>query len=136
MPSDTLLEAASSSTDYYALLSLTPSATQPDIRRAYRKTAPRYHPDKNPDDPSAGEKFHQLTTAYEVLYDPEAKALYDARYAARAQAERKREELTGKRKRDVEELEAREMGFKRRKEGKRKRRRGGRESLGGWRRRG
>lgn len=117
MPSDTLLEAASSSTDYYALLSLTPSATPPDIRRAYRKTAPRYHPDKNPDDPSAGEKFHQLTIAYEVLYDPETKALYDAKYAARAQAERKREELSGKRKRDVEELEKREGVFKRRREG-------------------
>ncbi|QGJ69320.1 DnaJ-class molecular chaperone with C-terminal Zn finger domain [Planctomycetales bacterium 10988] len=63
--------------DYYQLLGLSRGASDAEINKAYRKLAAKYHPDKNPDDKSAKQKFQQLQTAYDVLKDPEKRKLYD-----------------------------------------------------------
>ena len=63
--------------DYYEVLGVSRDATQEEIKRAYRRLARRYHPDANPDDPQAEEKFKQITEAYAVLSDPEKRARYD-----------------------------------------------------------
>ena len=63
--------------DYYEVLGITKSASTAEIKKAYRKMAIKYHPDKNPDDKSAEEKFKIAAEAYEVLSDPDKKARYD-----------------------------------------------------------
>lgn len=63
--------------DYYRILGVERSASQDEIKKKYRKLAAKYHPDRNPDDPSAEEKFKELGEAYEVLKDPEKRKLYD-----------------------------------------------------------
>ncbi len=63
--------------DYYAILGVERSASQDDIRRAYRKRARIYHPDVNPGNKSAEEKFKEISVAYEVLGDPEKRKRYD-----------------------------------------------------------
>ncbi len=63
--------------DYYAVLGLEKSAGADQIKKAYRKLALKYHPDKNPDDKQAEERFKEITEAYAVLSDPEKKRQYD-----------------------------------------------------------
>src|SRR5437588_11856137 len=63
--------------DYYEVLSVGRNATDEEIKRTYRKLAVKFHPDKNPDDPHAEEKFKELGEAYDVLMDPEKRAAYD-----------------------------------------------------------
>lgn len=63
--------------DYYEVLGVDKSADESQIKKAYRKLAIKYHPDKNPDDASAEEKFKEAAEAYEVLSNPEKKAQYD-----------------------------------------------------------
>lgn len=63
--------------DYYKTLGVSKSATQDEIKKAYRKLAVKYHPDKNPDDKKAEEKFKDVAEAYEVLKDPEKRKHYD-----------------------------------------------------------
>lgn len=63
--------------DYYDILKITKSASASDIKKAYRKKAIKYHPDKNPDDKLAEEKFKKAAEAYEVLSNPEKKSRYD-----------------------------------------------------------
>ena len=63
--------------DYYEVLGLGRNASEEDVKRAYRKLAVKFHPDKNPDDPHAEEKFKELGEAYDVLMDPEKRAAYD-----------------------------------------------------------
>ena len=62
------------SESYYSLLSVEPHATPDEIRKAYRKLALRFHPDKNPD---AGETFQKISTAYATLSDPQRRQVYD-----------------------------------------------------------
>ena len=63
--------------DYYEVLGVSKSADENEIKKAYRKLALKYHPDKNPDDASAEEKFKEAAEAYEVLSNTEKRAQYD-----------------------------------------------------------
>jgi molecular chaperone DnaJ len=63
--------------DYYEILGVTRNATDADIKRAYRTLAVKHHPDKNPDDPHAEEKFKEAAEAYSVLSDSQKRAAYD-----------------------------------------------------------
>lgn len=63
--------------DYYEILGVDKSASEADIKKAYRKVAMKYHPDKNPGDARAEEKFKEAAEAYEVLRDPEKRQRYD-----------------------------------------------------------
>jgi molecular chaperone DnaJ len=63
--------------DYYEILGVGRNASDEDIKRAYRKLAVKFHPDKNPDDAHAEEKFKELGEAYDVLMDAEKRAAYD-----------------------------------------------------------
>lgn len=62
--------------DYYSILEVETSATLPEIRKAYRKLAHRFHPDKNQGDPYAAAQFAEIKEAYEVLSDPSKKEYY------------------------------------------------------------
>ncbi|XP_050989639.1 dnaJ homolog subfamily C member 17 [Labeo rohita] len=94
--------------DLYALLGVESSATEKQIKKAYRQKALSCHPDKNPDNPKAAELFHQLSQALEVLTDAAAKAAYDKVRAAKKQAEERNRKLDDKRKKIKLDLEARE----------------------------
>jgi molecular chaperone DnaJ len=63
--------------DYYQLLGVPRDADEEQIKRAYRKLAFQYHPDRNPDDTAAAERFKEVTEAYEVLRTPDKRARYD-----------------------------------------------------------
>ncbi len=63
--------------DYYEVLGVSRDADAGDIKKAYRKLAIKYHPDKNPDDKQAEEKFKEAAEAYEILSDPDKRARYD-----------------------------------------------------------
>ncbi|WP_215224339.1 molecular chaperone DnaJ [Echinicola shivajiensis] len=63
--------------DYYEVLGISKDASEGEIKKAYRKMAIKYHPDKNPDDHTAEEKFKEAAEAYEVLSNPEKKERYD-----------------------------------------------------------
>ena len=78
--------------DYYEVLGVGRNASEEEVKRAYRKLAVKFHPDKNPDDPHAEEKFKELGEAYDVLMDSDKRAAYDrfghAGFAGTAQRRR------------------------------------------------
>ncbi|KAL8649201.1 MAG: hypothetical protein Q9210_004541 [Variospora velana] len=121
MPLDDLKAYANSTTDFYALLSLTPQSSQKELDRQWRKTALKYHPDKvGATDTAAKEKFHLAQIGYDLLSDPAAKAVYDGARSARERKKKEREVFEGRRARMRDDLEAREkgsgVGFKRERE--------------------
>ncbi|KAA1194588.1 molecular chaperone DnaJ [Pseudohalioglobus sediminis] len=63
--------------DYYEVLGVSKSADDKEIKKAYRRVAMKYHPDRNPDDPDADNKFKEATEAYDVLMDAEKRHAYD-----------------------------------------------------------
>src|SRR5581483_5920324 len=63
--------------DYYEVLGVNRQAETEEIKKSYRKLALKYHPDRNPNDKAAEEKFKELSEAYEVLNDPQTRAAYD-----------------------------------------------------------
>src|SRR5258708_13505758 len=63
--------------DYYEVLGVERGAASEEVKRSYRKLAVQFHPDKNPDDPHAEEKFKELGEAYDVLMDADKRAAYD-----------------------------------------------------------
>ena len=63
--------------DYYEILGVGRGATADEVKKSYRKLAIQYHPDKNPDDAGAEEKFKELGEAYDVLGDADKRAAYD-----------------------------------------------------------
>ncbi|HEY2147856.1 MAG TPA: DnaJ domain-containing protein, partial [Pirellulales bacterium] len=71
--------------DYYKTLGVNRDASQADIQKAYRDLARKYHPDLNPNDKKAKEKFQKVQTAFEVLNDPSKRELYD-RYGSSFEA--------------------------------------------------
>ena len=73
--------------DYYEILGVPRNATEKEIRQAYRRLARKYHPDVNPGDKEAEQKFKEIQEAYEVLSDPEKRAKYDRYGHAWRQAE-------------------------------------------------
>src|SRR3954470_9558147 len=69
--------ASTKKRDYYEVLGVERSVTAEEVKRAYRKLAVQFHPDKNPNDPQAEEKFKELGEAYDVLMDADKRAAYD-----------------------------------------------------------
>ena len=63
--------------DYYEVLGLQKGASEDEIKKAFRKMAMKYHPDKNPGNKEAEEKFKEVNEAYSVLSDPDKKSKYD-----------------------------------------------------------
>ena len=63
--------------DYYEVLGVSRTASDAELKKAFKKLAMKYHPDRNPDDPSANEKFKEAAEAYEILSDAEKKSAYD-----------------------------------------------------------
>lgn len=118
MATDDLKQHVNSSHDFYALLGVESTCADSELRRAYRKTALKYHPDKvGANDQGAVEKFHLLQIAYDVLSDATTKELYDQVRRAREEKEKRRAEFKGQRKAMMEELEKRESGaFKRKRD--------------------
>lgn len=114
---DDLIEAAKSTTvDYYDLLGITfENSSESDIRRAYRRTALKYHPDKNADKPDIVEKFHLLQIANDVLSSPEYKAIYDNARRAKQEKEERHQAFEGRRRQMKEDLENRENASLKRK---------------------
>ncbi|KAJ5489018.1 hypothetical protein N7539_003908 [Penicillium diatomitis] len=109
MPGDDLKAHAASNQDFYALLDLSPAANESEIRRAYRRTALKYHPDKiaNPTDADI-DKFHLLQIANDVLSDPAIRQLYDNAREARMRKQRERDQMDAAKRKMREDLEARE----------------------------
>ncbi|KAG5331861.1 DJC17 protein, partial [Acromyrmex charruanus] len=99
--------------DLYGLLGVEPTASMPEIKKAYRKKALTCHPDKNPDNPRAAELFQELSRVLEILTDANARAAYDQAIAARKQAKERVRQFDAKRKKLKEDLEAREEAYKR-----------------------
>src|ERR671910_3889436 len=64
--------------DYYDVLGVDRKASQDEVKKAYRELARKWHPDRNPDDPKAEERFKEIQQAYSTLSDPEKRKQYDA----------------------------------------------------------
>ncbi|CAG4952844.1 unnamed protein product [Colias eurytheme] len=94
--------------DLYTILDVKLTATESEIKKAYRKKALLCHPDKNPDNPKAAETFHELSRALEILTDKAARDAYDKVLRAKEAAKLRHRELDSKRQKLKEDLERRE----------------------------
>uniref|UniRef100_A0A336MZA4 CSON008137 protein n=1 Tax=Culicoides sonorensis TaxID=179676 RepID=A0A336MZA4_CULSO len=94
--------------DIYGLFEVDISATEQDIRKAYRKKALSCHPDKNPDNPRAAQLFQELSKALEILLDTTARSAYDRMLNAKKAAELRNKQLDTKRQKLKSDLEERE----------------------------
>lgn len=92
----------------YDLLGVEEEATEKEIQAAFRKGSLRVHPDRNPDDPQAAEKFDQLTRAKDLLLDPARRAEFDRKRQAKRDLEERFEREDDKRKKMRQDLEGRE----------------------------
>ena len=81
--------------DPYKVLEVSTSATYEEIRKSYRRLARKYHPDSNPGDKSAGEKFKEINDAYTILGDETKRAEYDESVAKKANAQAYNGRATG-----------------------------------------
>src|ERR1700683_4366377 len=86
--------------DYYKVLGVSKTATQDEIKKAYRKLARKHHPDLNPNDKEANKKFQEINEANEVLSDPEKRKKYDQygehwKHADQYEAQQQQRDNTG-----------------------------------------
>ena len=102
--------AMAPSQDYYELLQIETSATEREVRKAYRKMSLRYHPDKVGDNTEAADKFQLLQVALALLTDPDTRRTYDQMREAEKRRAAEHAALEGRRKQMKEALEARESG--------------------------
>lgn len=115
--SDLKEHALNSSHDFYELLEVSPAATESELRRGYRKSALKYHPDKVGANPEALEKFHLLQIAYDVLLDSSVRQLYDNARRAREEKKLRESAYSDRRRQLKEDLERRESaGVKRKRD--------------------
>lgn len=98
--------------DLYELLGLEITASESEIKKAYRKQALQCHPDKNPDNPDAIKQFHKLSRVLEILTDELARKAYDRVLKARKEAAIRHKQIDSKRQKLKEDLDARERNFK------------------------
>ncbi|KAL0070113.1 hypothetical protein AAF712_002600 [Marasmius tenuissimus] len=96
----------------YELLSVTLESTEKEIRTAYRQKSLKVHPDRNPNNPDAARKFHELTQASELLLDPLRRLALDTKLRAKQARAERFKSYDNKRKNMVQELEERERAFK------------------------
>ncbi|XP_066928463.1 dnaJ homolog subfamily C member 17-like [Clytia hemisphaerica] len=104
------------SVNYYEILGCTQESSQKEILKAYRKKALTCHPDKNPDNPKAADLFIELSEAFKILTDSEAKAAFDKVLAAKEKARLRTKAFDVKRKKFKEDLEKRENAAQQEKE--------------------
>src|SRR3989442_2145585 len=71
------MRMAASTRDFYEVLDVDRGCSDEELKRAYRKMALKYHPDRNPGDKEAEERFKEVSAAYQILSDPERRAQYD-----------------------------------------------------------
>ncbi|KAI0346379.1 DnaJ-domain-containing protein [Trametopsis cervina] len=96
----------------YELLGVGFESTEGEIKTAYRQRSLKVHPDRNPNNPDAARKFHELNQAYELLLDPLRRMALDAKQRLKANRKARYSQYDSKRKNLVDELEEREQAFK------------------------
>jgi DnaJ family protein C protein 17 len=102
----------SADVDYYAVFDLTIEATRDEVKGKYKKMVPLVHPDRNPDDPHAKDKFQRLQKAYELLMDEQARAAYDAVLRTKMARKLREAEMDKDRKRMLDKLVDGENAYK------------------------
>ena len=73
----TIMASTTTKRDFYEILEISKSSSADEIKKAYRKVAMKFHPDRNPGDHTAEDKFKEAAEAYEILSDPDKRAQYD-----------------------------------------------------------
>ncbi|KAL0959589.1 hypothetical protein HGRIS_011298 [Hohenbuehelia grisea] len=106
------MSSAEDEVNPYELLEIQTEATEQEIRTSYRKKSLKVHPDRNPNNPDAARKFHELNQAYELLLDPLRRLALDAKLRVKQARKERFKAYDNKRKNLVEELEERERQFK------------------------